>query len=462
MIYMEELKVKLEAKFDSIIDKYENDEQLKEMIKYSLLGGKRLRSIILYCLLEHNNLDSLYELCFIVELIHSCSLILDDLPCMDNDDYRRDKLAFHKKYSNSKSVFFVSYCFNLIHIILLNLNLNYKLNEINVILYKNLGIEGASLGQYLDLFDKELKISTYIEQFDLKTATFFNLSFEISNIFNKFDENTIKILGKSFGILYQIYDDILDNDYTKLDKSVLDTNLQKFKEYKEIYLDNLKKIKDKINYKCFKLLENLAYKLEKSFSKNIKVDKINLNYRDNYYLYTKQKIIINNLFKKTKLTNLLKSLIISIDYKDDLLDSIIDSLNKNNDINFKNEVFCVIHYSWVAFINSLSIVYNQDIFEIFKSNNYNFKMKASIYTEYGETITLLTLNSLVLETLQSINLIKNKKLFNYFYKNYYEMFLNIYKKNLVNIDNLKINNLKEEILKLKKNINQIIYNYSNI
>jgi geranylgeranyl diphosphate synthase, type II len=274
---METLKNKLENKFKIIINKYEDDKSIREMIEYTIEGGKKLRSIILYSLLKHKNLDNVYELCFIVELIHSCSLILDDMPCMDDDDYRRDKLSFHKKYGNNKAVFFVSYCFNLIFIILSKLNLDEKLKDINFILYKNLGIEGASLGQFLDLFDRELKISTNIEQFNLKTATFFNLSFEISNVFNKFDKDIIKILGNSFGILYQLYDDILDSNGICKSSGLeitesLDfdkTTLIKFNEYKNIYVENLIKIKDNLDDNSFKLLLNLVNLLENKIKSKI-------------------------------------------------------------------------------------------------------------------------------------------------------------------------------------------------
>jgi hypothetical protein len=185
-----------------------------------------------------------------------------------------------------------------------------------------------------------------------------------------------------------------------------------------------------------------------------------------YYLYSKHKIILSSLIKSNNLlknNNLLKLLLISIDYKDDLLDEIILALENNNNVNFKNEIFAVIHYSWCAFLNSLSIIFNQDIFEILSNKNYNYKSNISIYKKYGEAITLLTLNNLLLETLQSINLIKNKKLFNYFYESYYKMFMNNYKKNLVNLEeinnNLKLN-LVEDLYKLKNDIITIINNYN--
>ena len=66
------------------------DIELKKMLTYSLDGGKRLRSIIALYIFE--NFNKKYDnIVIAIELLHTASLILDDLPCMDNDSYRRNK-----------------------------------------------------------------------------------------------------------------------------------------------------------------------------------------------------------------------------------------------------------------------------------------------------------------------------------------------------------------------------------
>src|SRR5438067_2372508 len=77
-------------------------QQLFEAARYALLGGgKRLRPILTLTttrMLEGDPRLALTPACAL-ELIHTYSMIHDDLPCMDNDDYRRGKLTVHKKYS---------------------------------------------------------------------------------------------------------------------------------------------------------------------------------------------------------------------------------------------------------------------------------------------------------------------------------------------------------------------------
>ena len=80
------------------------NESLKEKLEYSLDGGKRLRSMIVYELCSIFNIDNESKnlLILSVEFLHSASLILDDLPSMDNDTYRRNKLTVHSKYGKTR------------------------------------------------------------------------------------------------------------------------------------------------------------------------------------------------------------------------------------------------------------------------------------------------------------------------------------------------------------------------
>ena len=71
------------------------------MILYSLNNGKRLRPIISMdiCNSLCQNPEKVLKFSLGLELIHTSCLIIDDMPCMDNDNYRRGELSFHKKYS---------------------------------------------------------------------------------------------------------------------------------------------------------------------------------------------------------------------------------------------------------------------------------------------------------------------------------------------------------------------------
>lgn len=103
-------------------------ENIHDMIKFMSSGGKRLRGV-LALLFGGINIKSYYndnecdnnlvQIAIIIELLHCLSLIIDDSPSMDNDDTRRDKESFHKKYGLEKTNFF---CYYLINKLLLQIN----------------------------------------------------------------------------------------------------------------------------------------------------------------------------------------------------------------------------------------------------------------------------------------------------------------------------------------------------
>ncbi len=102
-------KVHIESYLDSKCFQYDSEPQkiLFDSMRYSLLaGGKRLRPILVYdfCRMCGGNWQDAAPFAAAVEMIHTYSLIHDDLPCMDNDDYRRGKLTNHKVYGEAIAV----------------------------------------------------------------------------------------------------------------------------------------------------------------------------------------------------------------------------------------------------------------------------------------------------------------------------------------------------------------------
>jgi len=75
-----------------------NDSKLKSIIKYSIEDGKCIRGFIVKHILEILSEQILWEPIVAIELIHASSLIIDDLPCMDNDIERRGKPSTHVKF----------------------------------------------------------------------------------------------------------------------------------------------------------------------------------------------------------------------------------------------------------------------------------------------------------------------------------------------------------------------------
>ena len=222
-----------------LINENIKSESLKEIINYALYGGKRLRSILAVIIGKAiNNKINLDKLAISIELFHNSSLIIDDLPCMDNDLVRRGRPTLHAKYGQTKSQLIVSYllatAYNLIKENLDEIRekeyyeLEY-LEKISIFILKNinnnLGFLGAAGGQFIDtcpintFIDKKDYINNYkdldniLTLIHLKTTTFFEISFVSSYLLAGGDLNNIdkvKKCVKYFGLAFQISDDFDD------------------------------------------------------------------------------------------------------------------------------------------------------------------------------------------------------------------------------------------------------------
>lgn len=208
---------------------------LRDACEYALLnGGKRIRPLIVMMVsraLGHN-LDVL-EACLSVEYFHTASLIADDLPCMDNDDFRRSKPALHKKYGEAVALL-ASYAlisagyekiFQSVQVLSKQKEpFHNRANEVCVIALdaatRCAGISGATGGQYKDLFSD---VKTLEEAFDViykKTVTLFEIAFVFGWLFGGGDLEKIEEIREAayrFGMAFQIVDDLDDMDQDKED-----------------------------------------------------------------------------------------------------------------------------------------------------------------------------------------------------------------------------------------------------
>lgn len=195
-------------------------ELLYESMRYSLLlGGKRIRPILAKAVLEslQEDVEEYKEFLCALECIHTYSLIHDDLPAMDNDDYRRGKLTNHKVYGEGMAILagdgLLTYAFQLCGE---NTNTTPQ-QQIEAIhcLAKAAGPEGMVGGQAFDLLSEDKQIP--LEDLRLlhrgKTGALFNASVELALILANADESTYKaymVYADRLGLLFQITDDILD------------------------------------------------------------------------------------------------------------------------------------------------------------------------------------------------------------------------------------------------------------
>lgn len=238
-LYKKQLKV-INDKINNLVEeKFKDKSKLLEMIKHALYGGKRLRAVIPIVIssILCKKID-LTKLSICIELFHNCSLIIDDLPCMDNDNYRRNRETVHYKYGLVKAQLLVNILLNLANNLLYENIEEIKkqdiypeehINNISLIIQKNindnLGLFGAATGQFIDTcpINSFLTKKEYIKDYNsldnllnlihLKTTTLFEISFVASYLLSGGEIKNIDLLKKAvryFGLAFQISDDFED------------------------------------------------------------------------------------------------------------------------------------------------------------------------------------------------------------------------------------------------------------
>lgn len=195
------------------------DSTLKDGISYALLaGGKRIRPLLMLQVIEHYGLDpnDYVDVAIALELLHTYSLVHDDLPSMDNDTLRRGKPTLHIAFDEATAILVGDALLtDSFHIISSSTKLtsDQKIKMIDI-LSKKTGSKGMVYGQILDIESEKQTID--INHLELmyfhKTANLIQASFMFGAIAsNAFEEiNDWEDLGKVLGIYFQIQDDILE------------------------------------------------------------------------------------------------------------------------------------------------------------------------------------------------------------------------------------------------------------
>ncbi len=187
-------------------------------------GGKRIRPILCYatCDMLGVPIKEVEYFSIAIELIHSYSLVHDDLPCMDNDEFRRGKPSTHKKFGEAYAVLagdaLLNYAFELC---LSKKDFTSKDALALKILAEYAGYSGMIGGQVLDLeneknsiIDEQVLYNIYIN----KTSKLITAPLLMASVIsdNKF-YSELKEFGYNLGILFQITDDILDEESSLTD-----------------------------------------------------------------------------------------------------------------------------------------------------------------------------------------------------------------------------------------------------
>lgn len=217
-IYQENLNI-----FNECLQEYFSTNDLVphiiyDAVKYSVFnGGKRVRPVLCISLAKSLGVDvnKILPHALAIEFIHSYSLVHDDLPSMDNDDYRRGKLSTHKKYGEAIGVLTGDALLNLAFETVLN-KPNFDLLDAKAlkILAEYSGYSGMIKGQVLDLEGEATKNYTKENLYEIivnKTSKLITAPLLIASTLGGgkyFD--TLKEYGFSLGYLFQITDDIFD------------------------------------------------------------------------------------------------------------------------------------------------------------------------------------------------------------------------------------------------------------
>lgn len=213
--YLARIAKEAEAKFDEHLPPVEDRPcRLHEAMRYSMFaGGKRLRPGLVKATFDMfgGKGDSVWYATSALEMLHTFSLIHDDLPCIDNDDYRRGKLTSHKKFGEATAVMAGdALCVQAFELIA-------KTGNARAIetLAHLLGTYGMIGGEMTDIEcegkEVNLEIVDYIHYH--KTAALIEASLLVGSLLAGASEKDMEIIrnyGRSIGLAFQIVDDILD------------------------------------------------------------------------------------------------------------------------------------------------------------------------------------------------------------------------------------------------------------
>lgn len=182
-------------------------------LNYAVLnGGKRLRPLLVYAMgLEMGaDIEALHAPACAVEFIHCYSLVHDDLPAMDNDDYRRGKLSCHKAFNEATAILVGDALQSLAFEILDDVKMVQ-------VLARAAGAAGMVGGQFLDIEHQAKKAVDLTKMRLLKTAKLFEAAALMGAIAVKADANELAQISQfalNAGMAFQIQDDIDDNETT--------------------------------------------------------------------------------------------------------------------------------------------------------------------------------------------------------------------------------------------------------
>ena len=284
MDFKEELKL-YQEKVNNELKKYLRTKEciegvLNESMEYSLMaGGKRLRPILVlstYSLFK-NDIEECFPYAVAIEMIHNFSLIHDDLPGIDNDDFRHGKLTNHKKFNEATAILAGDGLLNNAYIVISNdLRKMSKINskelekKLKVFNEFTLAVDRMIAGEYVDTEYEGREISTEDLQYihENKTGELLKLCVRMGAILGDANDEELERLtsyAEKIGLAFQIKDDILseEGDEKVLGKPVgNDKKLEKCTYVSKYGLEKSKEILENITKEAIEKLESFGDKAD--------------------------------------------------------------------------------------------------------------------------------------------------------------------------------------------------------
>lgn len=265
--------IEKKKEIDRLLDEYLPSEKsypdvLHQAIRYSVLaGGKRIRPILAltaYEAFDGKSRNIINPAACSLELVHTYSLIHDDLPCMDDDDLRRGIPTLHKKYNEAVAVL----AGDALHDLAFELIARSGSAEVVSELAGAIGTFGMLGGQMADI-EAEGKVNS-VEQVKFihkhKTGALIRSSVRIGAMLTGVDKttlNNISLYGEKIGFAFQIIDDILDieGDEEKLGKIVgSDCKNDKATYPGTVGLEQARQVSDKLIDEAIEIAEQFRIK----------------------------------------------------------------------------------------------------------------------------------------------------------------------------------------------------------
>ena len=274
--FLSECKTKIFKKIDSLLGA---DDQITKSMRYSALAeSKCIRAGLVFAsgqLTDHNSELGLVDMATSIELMHTYSLIHDDLPAMDNDDMRRGKASNHVAFNEATAILAGDALQALAFKVIASSQHIQSEQKIEIIqaMSSACGHQGMVLGQQYDLDAEQKKFHDIEEIHTLKTGRLIQVALTMPHLADRSNSTPLSILnelGQKLGLAFQIMDDVLEassNSQTLGKSNLSDIENSKMTYVSEFGLAESEKRADDLSVWC---AEKINTAFDQSKAKDLK------------------------------------------------------------------------------------------------------------------------------------------------------------------------------------------------